>query len=762
MNTFFAPRFRLGWILIFIAAINSFGWTIFRWNYENSLRNAQITLDYDDTRVMADAFSINHEQFLRELKKRGVTSIGLYEQSIANFRDNGRISILSREEATSLYPNVEWKKYAGYYRYLITASPDNQILTWQILNRLKSQAPPGQAPQTVVLVPAPTGAEKNASQFGILIPASKQLFNDAQTGFDPAQVALAKKLDLTVTARVTNALNMDLPRARALLDDAQAANAKVVIFSEDEVLGYNSMIRDVAKEMRARGLLFGNIEFSKQRGWEGFAPRTDGELVRVHSVGPDEAAKAQPEVLTERFVRAVKERNIRVAYIRLIRHFKGEYRIDPQTGKQVLHKSALEQNYEFIEGVSNELRRQPTLFAFLRPGMNLGVAGAFGNYPNEQLGGGAAGVAIRYIGLFLSALGLVGGTLILLNLLFEWSPEMQKRRLTLGVSLVVLALFLDLMSGAAQSGSTNPLVKIFGMWPAAFGIKLMAMIVGCWFSAIGILWGGLPEVWDNFGDAKGEGQLDVSTSREARTEWRPAFVAGVLALIKTSAITLIGPLLIIALLNQWRFFSGADKFFFPKLTQLVPLLIIGFAFAGEVFPHRVSAEGSAAARQRARQWFRGLLDQPFTARVALLSLVLAVAGFVWIARTGNDSGMEISSLELKMRALLEQLFITRPRTKEIFLGHPAMIFAVYFAMRRQWLPAFAATIVATIGQADMLNTFCHLHTPLFYSALRSFHAVWMGSLIGGAALWMYHTLTVPRAFMPYKPPRPAERRSDEP
>ena len=124
--------------------------------------------------------------------------------------------------------------------------------------------------------------------------------------------------------------------------------------------------------------------------------------------------------------------------------------------------------------------------------------------------------------------------------------------------------------------------------------------------------------------------------------------------------------------------------------------------------------------------------------------------------------MEISSLELKMRALLEQLFITRPRTKEIFLGHPAMIFAVYFAMRRQWLPAFAATIVATIGQADMLNTFCHLHTPLFYSALRSFHAVWMGSLIGGAALWMYHTLTVPRAFMPYKPPRPAERRSDEP
>jgi hypothetical protein len=115
--------------------------------------------------------------------------------------------------------------------------------------------------------------------------------------------------------------------------------------------------------------------------------------------------------------------------------------------------------------------------------------------------------------------------------------------------------------------------------------------------------------------------------------------------------------------------------------------------------------------------------------------------------------MEISSIELKMRALLEQVFITRPRTKEVFLGHPAMIFAVYFALRRQWIPAFAGAILATIGQADMLNSFCHLHTPIFYALLRSIHAVWLGIVIGGVALWFYHTLTSPRGFTSYKPPR---------
>ena len=186
----------------------------------------------------------------------------------------------------------------------------------------------------------------------------------------------------------------------------------------------------------------------------------------------------------------------------------------------------------------------------------------------------------------------------------------------------------------------------------------------------------------------------------------------------------------------------------------MPLLIIGLAFAGEVFPHRVLKDGAAAARLRAKMWFRNLLAQPFTARVALLSGVLAIAAYIWIARTGNDSGMEVSSLELKMRAFMEQVFITRPRTKEVFIGHPAMIFAVYFAFRRQWIPAFAATILATIGQADMLNTFCHLHTPLFYSLLRSIHALWLGALIGGFALWMYHKLTNPRSFTSYKAPVP--------
>jgi hypothetical protein len=262
------------------------------------------------------------------------------------------------------------------------------------------------------------------------------------------------------------------------------------------------------------------------------------------------------------------------------------------------------------------------------------------------------------------------------------------------------------------------------------GSKLVALQVGIVFPIIGILWGGLPLLWDRARDGAKRGEAAAITPGAAIAD-------GSKTLLRSAAITVIGPFLIIALLNKWTYFSGTDKYLLPKATQLLPLLFVGLAFAGEVFPHRVRQTGANAARKRASDRFRTVLESPFTIRVAATLLVLGVAGMIWIGRTGNDSGMEVSTLELKMRAFLEQVFVTRPRTKEIMLGFPAMLFAAYFIGRRKWLIALGAAIVATIGVADMLNTFCHIHTPIFYSALRSIHGLWLGILFGAIALLVY-------------------------
>jgi hypothetical protein len=88
-----------------------------------------------------------------------------------------------------------------------------------------------------------------------------------------------------------------------------------------------------------------------------------------------------------------------------------------------------------------------------------------------------------------------------------------------------------------------------------------------------------------------------------------------------------------------------------------------------------------------------------------------------------------------VRALLDQYLVTRPRFKEFLIGHPLMIVGLALAVtgRRAWaLPVFLA---GAIGQVSLLNTFCHLHTPLFVSVLRALLGFAIGAVLGTLA-WL--------------------------
>lgn len=709
-------RFRLGWILIAIAIINCLCWTAFRWHYENSLRTAQLTVDYDDTNTLADAYHIPFPQLLQKLKDNGISSVGLYDLTLSNLQANGRLTILQRGEAERLFPGLAWKNYG----VLIVIEAQDSQLYQQVLAHLKTQSPDAFPPQPAML----------GSNYGILIPNSKQLLNDADMGFDPLQVQQVHTAGLTVTARLSNPLDLTLPHLDSMLDDAQQTGAKVTIFAEDQVVGYSTMIKQVALEMRKRNLLFGNIEFSKQLGSDGFTGLTDGQLVRVHSVGPDESAKATPDTLADRYSLAIKERDMRVVYIRLMRQEKGEYTHPPQDSSAFIPKStALDQNLDFINQIKTEIEEQPLPIAWLRPGLKTGTAQAFGDYPMDQLtqatGSKTAARALRYLGLFLASLGVVGATLLMLNLFYDLSAESELKWLITGILLALLMLILDAASAKSHADSGGTLVHILGMWPQRMGVKLMATEVGCIAPAIAILWGGLPKLWDHFEDS----------GIAVQPPFKSTLGAGISVLLRTSLILAIGPLIIITLLNQWPFFSGTDKFFFPKITQLMPLVLVGLAFAGAVFPHRVLTESATQARQRTGAFLQRVMACPLTVSLTLISLVVLVAGAVWMARSGNDSGMTVSSFELHIRHALGRILVTRPRTKEFLLGHPAMLFAAWFALRRRWTGAFFAVVFATIGQADMLDSFSHLHTPIFYALLRSIYAIIIGIVGGAIVLW---------------------------
>lgn len=692
-----SPRFRVGWILVLIGLVNALFWTLYRWNYENHFRSVQIVADYEDTRSIADGFGMTQENLLHDMHDRGVNSLLLYEQTLGTLRDNGRIVIQSREASERLYPTLNWTQFKGDYRFLVAS--DDKALLDQIYPRLKDQAV---IPPVRVTLP---GSE------GILISNSKQLVNDAQLGFDPQQIAMANRLGLIIAARIANPVNLTPPRINQLLDDVVGlrkgsadGSGRLVFMGEDQVLGFDSLISPVERAMRARGLIFTLVEFGKTRGAGDMAMFTEGKMARVHTVLPDEMLNAEPELIVDRYVRAAKERDMRVLFLRLMRHQKGE----PETvaagdlnAPIKLEKTAYQQNMDVVKQISDELQRAP--LPGFRPGLGIGPAQQFSDYPMAQFSmtplHHIGAVAIRFEMLFVTGLGIVGMTMLLLNLFFDLSAAAQRNWLITG------------------------LVMIFGLsFSPGMGGKLMALQAGLVCSTVGMMWGGLPLVWDG-----------LKRPSSSRTPTQIAlFGAGVLW--RTTLLTLIGGLYVTAFLNNWRYMSKADEYLGEKATQFLPIAIIAFAFAGELFPHRVEAEGAAPGLRRAFNRIKGAIARPFTAQTAIYSLVVLAVVYVWMARFGNDSGMQISSFELKTRALLEQVFLTRPRTKEIFLGHPAFLVCIFFLLRRQKLLAFAALLPAIIGQTDVLNTMCHIHTPVFFNIWRSLTGVVLGAIGGFVAI----------------------------
>ncbi len=295
-----------------------------RVHHEAQARYVEIVMDDTDFGSLARSYGYDQRSFLRALKGAGLTSLAVAEELGSGVSSSGTGAV-----------------YAGT---TLLAQSRLGSLSDPVLGALARNG--GLRPDEVYLIAydAPTAA-RYRTQLGLkfapktvrvlrstlpeifAVRTQSDYFAAVGLGLPADRVALAKSLGLDLAPRLQNDERFAAAQIDALVKSAtQGARARTLIFFglRNQVLGYPSNLDATAQMFERTKLNFGDIETydpkQVQSGSDDLARKIPGRIVRVQAISKLEQDKLLPRDIIERYLLGVRERNIRVIYLRPFAH----------------------------------------------------------------------------------------------------------------------------------------------------------------------------------------------------------------------------------------------------------------------------------------------------------------------------------------------------------------------------------------------------------------------------------------------------------
>jgi hypothetical protein len=296
-----------------------------RYQKERHSKRVEITMDWSDFDALARAYGYDEEQFLVALRRAGLTSIAIGEElgsSIgvsstnaiaftgAQLVNQSRVAPLANADLARL---VREGKIDPRFIYLL-------VFRESTYRRYLRDLPVRFGASAVAVLHA-------SNPYVIAVRTQADYFSGMGLGIPGELYALARKLHLIVDPRVQNDERYGKPQIDAIFKSFDAgAELGTVIFMglANEVLGYPNHLHDTANAFKRTHLRFGAIEWydraQDQRGTEALGRLIPGQVTRVQAISKPELDKISPRTEIARYLLGVRERNIRVVYLRPYAH----------------------------------------------------------------------------------------------------------------------------------------------------------------------------------------------------------------------------------------------------------------------------------------------------------------------------------------------------------------------------------------------------------------------------------------------------------
>lgn len=321
---FVPAQTRYAAIVLFLALLAAAFIAVERVRVEHRTERVEIAMDYSDFLALARSYNYKPEAFLVELRRAGLTSLALPEELGAGI-NGGRNAYVTNGvgilQSARLAP-VSDPVLAKLVR-------TNQIVPDEVYLLVYDRATYDRYMQQLPLHFSRASIRVLHASMPWIIAVRTQLdyFGQVSLGIPADQLALAKKLDLFVIPRLQNDERMDGNQIAGVFDALRhKAHVSTVIFFglRNQVLGFPNHINDTARVMNARKITFGAIETydasQVQKGNDELAKLVPGRTARVQAIAKPEQDKLKFEEIVARYLLGVRERNVRVVYLRPYAH----------------------------------------------------------------------------------------------------------------------------------------------------------------------------------------------------------------------------------------------------------------------------------------------------------------------------------------------------------------------------------------------------------------------------------------------------------
>lgn len=675
--------------------------SVLLWNrhqVEQANKEVHFSLDYQEIELLAEQSEWTTEEWLQKFKEWGCGSVAIQEESIKSLAKEGKnltsrivLEIKETIDWKDHYPETLVEKIRNHtYRddQLVIISEDSALS--EFLKRgMKARYPADfydlyeDGDKLFVVVKTDfdqllytstlKAVNANTKEVAEIRDVYENQFEEAGVGFDPEKIKTAKAAGLKIIPRPANYNKHPEMLVKAFIQDVEAYDMEpeAMIFGGRELVGQPTQGNELYEYMKENKISVALIETPVQRS-------------HIAQEGIDELTEA----LDYDAVRLFSVANYIQKRYKFYNYDGSEeientlYRAITERNIRLIYFKPFKWNDALYVTDTEEYER---MFVTLekRLAEHHITIGDFTIMNVDKP---------SWVLIGISALGLVSMSLLWLMQFVALPTKWKYALLGVGSAGVFGGLFI----------APNTMAKVLALYAAILMPSIAATMV-----IFGLRHALLEKHEASFGEIVG---------------------ASVKNAVLPIMIATLGGLYVGGILSDSKYLLEMDIFRGVKLSQLMPL-VIAVAVYILVFGYRRKREMMAEKGLYFKDLKRIMMED-IKIYYILLAGVVGIVGYIYIARTGHETNIEPSDLEMIVRNFLEVELLARPRTKEFLLAFPALVMIYSFAKQRVKLFLFPALLVVTIGLTSVANTFSHLRTPLYLSIVRTLYSFGFGIIIG--------------------------------